>query len=362
LSVAASGGDSQIIALLLANGAGIDATDRNGRTPLMRAVEAGHLGAARVLLQHGANVNYQVNRENYFGQTVLHTAVSQPPADTRMLRLLLKYGAAPETRDQSGQTVLAAAAWAQPLPIIRLLLDLGANPDPAATNLVDSPLFPAAWNARWDVLDLLLSRGSRPERIVPRLVPKLHWAVVSNDRRAVLGCFRDGTINERDRNGCTALFWAAQTGRQAMVRLLLEKGADPNLVDGRRQTSLHAACAHGTPQIVRWLLMAGAQLEAIDQDGRPPSWRAIAADRPDILQVLLGSGLDVNMRYAHGVTLLHQAAVWNRLRCVKFLVRHGAEVNARDERGDTPLHGAVFVRNAVMVEFLCRHGAPPPRT
>jgi ankyrin repeat protein len=95
---------------LLAVGADIHATDKNGVTALHHAVRFRSPTAVATLLQHGANVNQQCKRS---GGTPLHRAVTTTGAPgtagrkaeaIEIISLLLKHGADPSIVNQSGKT------------------------------------------------------------------------------------------------------------------------------------------------------------------------------------------------------------------------------------------------------------------
>ncbi|KAJ9654851.1 hypothetical protein H2201_008925, partial [Coniosporium apollinis] len=74
-------------------------------------------------------------------------------------------------------------------------------------------------------------------------------------------------VNKKDKDEKTALHWAARLGKEAMVRLLLEKGADPNAKKKDGEAALHEAAWSGKEAVVRLLLEKGADPNAKKKDG-----------------------------------------------------------------------------------------------
>lgn len=63
---------------------------------------------------------------------------------------------------------------------------------------------------------------------------------------------------------------AAQAGHQAIVRLLLHRGADPNATNAHRQTPAHLCVLYGRRQLIEILVDHGADLTAVDNFNNTP--------------------------------------------------------------------------------------------
>jgi hypothetical protein len=139
----------------------------------------------------------------------------------------------------------------------------------------------------------------------------------------------------------TPLFFAAENGHEAVVKLLLEYGAEVNFKDNNGQTPLLFAAGNGHEAVVRLLLEYGTEADFKDNFGRTPlsfaaekGWEAIAGR-------LLRSGAESNSKDNFGRTPL-LFAVGNRHKAVvRLLLEYGAEVNFKDNDGRTLLSFAV---------------------
>lgn len=112
------------IEAILAAGADIDETDKNGVTALHHAVRFRSPAAVATLLQHGANVNQACKRS---GSTPLHRAVTQTGAPgtagrtmeaRKIVEILLSHGADPSIKNKKGKTAAAYVADAEILAML----------------------------------------------------------------------------------------------------------------------------------------------------------------------------------------------------------------------------------------------------
>lgn len=100
LGLACFFGHEQIVDFLLGRGAAVNSASKNGQKvmPLHSAVAGQHLGIARMLLDHGADVNASQAR----GYTPLHGAAQN--GQLEMVELLLSYNADWRTQSADGKT------------------------------------------------------------------------------------------------------------------------------------------------------------------------------------------------------------------------------------------------------------------
>jgi len=214
-----------------------------------------------------------------------------------------------------------------------------------------------------------------------------------DDVRSVVS--RGIELEWKDRDSNTALILAVERGEVEMVRLLLDRGANPNMRGNSEQTALLAATRASIPvgpqlDIIRSLLDGGADIDAQDDSGRTALMGAVLEDRILLLDLLLRKGASLNLRYlkrdtaldmadGHGygrhpeaLRLLRQAhsrpviplksrlirAVRRRnSRLVDALLREGASADTRVELGLPLLHLAVAAGDLATVRVLLRRGA-----
>ncbi len=208
-----------------------------------------------------------------------------------------------------------------------------------------------------------------------------------NAARAVASSHPQKFVNPIGGRLHTPLQVAAWTGQQAIVELLLEQDADPNLYSrGKGGSALSAAVHGGFLSIVELLLSNGADvhegLSAGSENGQyigsedddtsesvfspfidPPSdvvdrrakgqgretalFEAVSRDHAKIVNLLLDRGAMPNTRNGEeGRTALHEACNRGHTDIVQVLLRKGALVTKTDLQGRTPLTQACLSREA----------------
>lgn len=96
-------------------------------------------------------------------------------------------------------------------------------------------------------------------------------------------------------DGETALIVAAGHNKIAIAKLLLARGADPNIATDENNTPLQAAAYHGFTEMVKLLIEAGADVNAAEtRYGHSPLMMAARKGHGDVVKLLLDAGADRN--------------------------------------------------------------------
>ncbi len=420
LWAAAENRSTLLVKRLLDAGANPNAPLLSGETPLMTAARVGAAGAARALLEAGADPAVTGAR----GQTALMWAVAQRhPA---VVEVLLQHGASVDARSdvrtevvkttpepwnpeyvteipQGGYTPLLFAARVGDLASARLLVAAGADVNDRAPYGTSATVV-AAHSGHAPVAAFLLEQGADPNAGSAGYTA-LHAAILHKDASLVRALLdhgadpdtpvRSSTPVRRDAVdfhlhpswvGATPFWLAARFNAPDIMRLLLDRGADPlaahhpiywpgslSVRDERVQTEEGATTA----------LMAAAGLGgrdplfSVDRLARIAESAPVQSTRraPDpvlrertmlrAVTVAAGQGIDVNAANAAGNTALHAAAGRGYDSVVEYLIAQGARISVKNADGRTPLalaqRGRLRGRNATphhsTVELLRRLGA-----
>ncbi len=160
-------------------------------------------------------------------------------------------------------------------------------------------------------------------------------------------------------DGNIRLHLAAAQGKLAVVRFLLDHGADIGARNNRELTPLHEAVKAGHKAMAELLLERGANVSARGVHGQTPLHEAAARRFQALAELLVKAGADINARAASGGTPLHQAAEAGATEILKLLLDERADVNARTPYAHTPLHSAVAGGRVEAAEILLERGAEP---
>lgn len=356
LALACTNGNEALVKLLLEAGAAPNAALPGNETALMTAARTGRLGPVQALLARGADVNARERR----GQTALMWAAADGHA--AVVDALIQAGADFRTALPSGFTPLFFAVREGRTDVVRVLLKAGADvneamqpskkpsgKDPARGT---SPLILAVENGHFELAVALLEAGADPndQRSGFTALHTITWVRKPNrgdgddGNPAPLGSGRVSSlefvktllehgadVNARlkrgasgrgvlSRVGATPFLMAAATADLPLMRMLVERGADPRLPNAEHCTPLMAAAGVGT---------------------RAPGEEA--GTEPEVLEAValaLELGGDVNAVDDNGETAMHGAAYKNLPKVVQLLADRGARIdvwNRKNRYGWTPL-------------------------
>lgn len=276
-------GDVERVHEVLAQGADPNNVDGDGTPPLHVAAAAGNAELAGVLLASGAVVDLP---ESVNGTTALHVAARYGHHDT--VQTLLVYGANVGATTVDGITPLHLAAQAGHSRVIELLLASGADPEQAETAGGRTALHLAAAEGHHDAARLLIWSGADPNRVDGFGITPLMLAGANGHAETIRTLLMQGAnVNAADQNGETPLMTAIQQQHDDVALLLLEQGADPNAQESTQgMTALHLAATLGNEALIRALLERGADLGIADASGATPIEAAEAAGQSHIAELL----------------------------------------------------------------------------
>lgn len=149
---------------------------------------------------------------------------------------------------------------------------------------------------------------------------------------------------------------AAEAGNLEEVKKALEAGANPSAM-GSNSGALHCAAFNGHEAVVTLLLEKGARVDEKDRQGYYPIHLSVSRGQVSITKQLLNAGADIEIRTPQEGTPMHIAAASNYSTIIPVLIAGGANLAARDVNGLTPLAAAASLANVDVVRLLIEAGA-----
>lgn len=245
--------DIETIRYLLSQNLNIFETNYEGQTPLHIAAMVGNIEIIKLLVSAGALVNAKDN----FKSTPLHQAVCCNQIGAVKL-LILENRKSINLKQHLGNTPLHIAAMNGYNELVKLLISCQADIDPE--NLSgDTPLGLAALAGNEDTSKMLIDHGSDPNYVCAD-------------------------------NGIGPLYIAIDTVETAVVKVLLESGADPNQKYRFGNTPLHLAAKNGSEDILNLLIAAGADVNAKNDEKKTPLNLAMENYHKKVCTLLLDAG------------------------------------------------------------------------
>jgi ankyrin repeat protein len=238
---------------------------------------------------------------------------------------------------------------------------------PAALTFRETGLHRAIIHKRTSAASFLIEQGAdRSAKDSVFGAPALVWAAAVGSKALVRKLLQSGAdVDAKSDDDRVAIHLAAKNGHTSVTQLLLEGMATPAARDKRGRTPLHWATSHGHSRIVRLLCSSeGVDIEARDQYGNTPLHFAAKCCKIEAVEILLDNGADINTKDTKGdFTALHYTV--NRdyrngnmqQELVSVLLGSGADINAKTDEGHTALYFAYARDNRPMVKLLEQRGA-----
>jgi ankyrin len=363
LADAAMKGDGAAVRALLGAKVDVNAPGTDGTPALHWAVRTQDLETARLLVAAGANVTLA----NRLGLTPL--AVAASTGNAVIIRVLLDAGADPNSADPAGETMLMIAARVGVLDAVQLLLDRGAAVDARDEAFQQTALMLAVRENHPDIVRLLVSKraqvnaktrvGATPSWVLPNSVPGFGHGV---------GIVRGGLPARGLRNpipgGLTPLHYAARDGRIETATILLDGGADINLVEANAITPLIMAIVNNRVAMARFLIDRGADIKAADWYGRTPLWASVETRNMDVDNASFENSIDRAPHLELIKVLLEKGADPNvRMKEVppvrRAFLRATGDLSWVDMTGQTPFLKSALAGDVTVMRLLLQHKADP---
>ncbi|KAK3286747.1 hypothetical protein CYMTET_5712 [Cymbomonas tetramitiformis] len=303
-------------------GVPVDYEDPDGVTGMLAAAVSGHTEVIKILLEHGADTDFETARQGGTGLIVAAAAKQEASVD-----ILCQCGATVDFETKAGRTAMLVAASKDHLEIVDALLNFGADLN-YENKHGQTPLLVAVDKSLPMMLQLVLERGA--------------------------------IVNKENKCGDTALLAATRTTQVGIMSVLLDGGADVNLETLAGLTPIIQAVLSGRKEAGKLLVSRGAKLNlesAVHSTHYTPLMQVALAERMDAVELLVDLGADPNLELSSKTAALHETAAMGLVRVAQTLVHKGADPNLETSEGLTPLMRAAAAGQTNMCDMLISSGA-----
>jgi ankyrin repeat protein len=382
-------GSDQIVQALLRAGAEPSLAHTEGETPLMAAAHSGSLPSVRLLLEAGADVNafdlYQQQTALMWAAEEGHTAVVQALLDAKadpnrkahisgieerkhedhatggftalmfaarnghedVIKALIKGGADPKLTNGDGLTATMIAITNDRFDLAKTLVDLGADAN-------DGSLYFAV-DMHDATSDMRAKDGSRLRADHANTMTSIELVKLLLDRgadpnKAFVGQVHNIALCCNEEINASPFYRAAIAADVEALKLMVAKGAkvewSPTEVKKEGKGRAGGGGGRGNGNVGKTPMMAamnggrGASFNAgpgFDRLGPPPFREEANREPLDAIKVLLAAGADPNAKAPDGTYLLHQAVQARQVEIIKALVGAGAKLDVVNKDNLTPL-------------------------
>ncbi|MDH5386304.1 MAG: ankyrin repeat domain-containing protein [Candidatus Aminicenantes bacterium] len=143
-------------------------------------------------------------------------------------------------------------------------------------------------------------------------------------------------LDATDKNNYTSLHWACMRAHWDVVKYLIERGADLNVVGGDGGTQINWAVHHDNVPIIKLMVEKGAKLNIRNQWGMTELHTAIWRGNINVVEYLLDNGSDPNIKTNEGWTAMHYAYRSGHDNVIAMLKKRGLSMTEKDNMGRTP--------------------------
>ncbi|XP_043922216.1 transient receptor potential cation channel subfamily A member 1-like [Protopterus annectens] len=194
---------------------------------------------------------------------------------------------------------------------------------------------------------------------------KLYYILVIPQRKGLLRIVVHYILNMSDLNGNTPLHWAVEKNQVESVKMLLDNGADPNILNRYQLSPLHGAVQMFHNEIVKVLAgHKGIDLNLEGELGNTPLLTACCRNNHEGINILINQGAIICCQNRLGNYSIHVAAFMGSTRAMEVLLRRGQDIGISIEKHinylnkglNSPLHIAVRSGSVEAIKYCIECG------
>ncbi|WP_158727727.1 MULTISPECIES: ankyrin repeat domain-containing protein [unclassified Flavobacterium] len=375
---AANKGNSAIVEHLIAKGSDINLEDSKGETPLTFAAIGGQSNTA--LYEAFFKAGTDPKKKYKDGVNLLLMAIASDKS-LALTNYFTSKGMSLKDTDADGNTAFDYAARSGNITLLKSLIEKGVK-------YTNNALLFAAQGSRREATSLETYKYLVEDlKLKPTIANKngemvLYYLAGKPNQIETINYFlaKGVPLNTRNSDGNTPIMVAASTRDTAVLELLLPLVSNVNAQNEKGESALTIAVKYGTPEAVRALLNKDANPKVLNKDqhnlgfyliqsykpmtGKPENANGSVQDPFDLkMKFLQEKGLDLVASQKDGNTLIHFAVAKNDLELVKKVAALPIDLNSKNKDGLTALHKAAMIsKDDVILKYLLSIGVKKDST
>ena len=322
MSASLETGDCKTLTWLIQQGVDVNHCNKDGWTAVQGAAHEGNLGVLKLLHSNGANIH----QETSDGTNCIMSA-SLGTGDCKTVTWLIQQGVDVNHCNKDGWTAVHWAAQKGNLDVLKLLHSNGANIHQESSDGTNCIMSASLGTGDCKTLTWLIQQGV--------------------------------DVNHCNKDGWTAVYWAAQKGNLDVLKLLHSNGANIHQESsGGTNCIMSASLGTGDSKTVTWLIQQGVDVNHCNKDGWTAVQVAAQKGNLDVLKLLHSNGANIHQESSNGTSCIISASLGTGdCKTVKWLIHQGVDVNHCNKDGCTAVHGAAQKGNLDVLKLLHSNGA-----
>lgn len=343
-----------IIAVLLQNGADVNARDTKNQTPLMLALMANNLDWVNLLLDNFADISSKTPN----GKTMLSFALENN-VSTEILQALLAKGANVNMTDDDGTVVALKAMSLGRFDVVQLFLQNGADVNLKNQNNENLLTYVLENQVDDELVKAIFARNTDFVGNLPKYDKPL-WKILAQQKRTdllTIALQNMGGGTKADINGEIPVMFAIENQLDRDIEDIIFSALNEKEINAHPEF-IWKILDNKNPDLWQKIVAKQPDLNIVNADGEYLLHYLIKNDFPLIylLEIEKNPQLDLQVKDKDGKDALQMAVEKNNLELAQNLVEHGMDVTKPDSNGKQLIETLGMNRDE-MTEFLWQNGA-----
>lgn len=350
---------------LIEHGAFVNIPDKNGIYPIHIAAAGGNNEIIKLLINKNIKIGNAVSLKMIAANKIVDADIAyENKIPSEIIDDLTKYNSLNQkTNDTNKVTPLYLASQEGKLETVKLLANLGANLNASREDNV-SPLHVAIQKGHVEVSKELIAKNANVNTATTtdklENETPLHTAARQQSTAAIVKLLIDkgADINAINFSKLTPMAIAIITNNIEAAKVLIDKEPDVNKTNTEGLSAWHYAAYAGAKDIAQYLRV---KIKDIDQKttskiSDTALMLAVEQQQQEMVNWLLNIGANLNVtKKDNGYTALMLAVSAKNVKIAELLLTKGADTNINNSLGYHPIHLAALEQDIAMINLLAKH-------